>query len=184
MGVTVSPCNPGPFRRAAFRRVRSCRVGCRADQGAPNRVGSAGKHDISAAHAPQASAKAHQSRGLKREQPRGTGSLISIERTMSKAGTHGSPADRPIGDGSVIKPRTADQRGYTMECCSCGLRHRLDFSLNVNGNEVDPRKVRLELRVYRIDQPKDWLHAPAIKPPSTVAPTAFASQVTSRHVGP
>ncbi len=73
--------------------------------------------------------------------------------------------------GDLIKPKMAGQGGYLMECCDCGLVHRLDFTLNLNDEEIDPDKVRLELRVYRdeektaqaraaapYDPPAKWLH--------------------------
>jgi hypothetical protein len=62
-----------------------------------------------------------------------------------------SKADTPLGNGDLIKPRMADEGSYFMTCCDCSLVHRLDFTLNSNV-PVDPREIRLELRVYRDDQ--------------------------------
>lgn len=31
---------------------------------------------------------------------------------------------KPVKDGQWINPK---MRGYIMECCDCGLRHKLDF---------------------------------------------------------
>jgi hypothetical protein len=45
-----------------------------------------------------------------------------------------------IRDGQLIRPRMGADGGYHMECCDCGLVHRLDFSITENG---------LELRVFR-----------------------------------
>jgi hypothetical protein len=47
-----------------------------------------------------------------------------------------------VRDGEVIHPRMADHGGYQMECCGCGIVHRLDFSIGDRG---------LELRVYRVE---------------------------------
>ena len=45
-----------------------------------------------------------------------------------------------VKDGILILPRMSDKGGYYMECCSCELMHRLDFTI---------RDGKLELRVYR-----------------------------------
>jgi hypothetical protein len=58
----------------------------------------------------------------------------------------------PFKDGDLIRPRMAADGGYHMQCCDCGLVHRLDFTLNLNDVEIDPAKVRLELRVYRDEE--------------------------------
>ena len=42
--------------------------------------------------------------------------------------------------GSLIKPRMGADGGYFLECCDCGLTHRLDFS-------ITPENA-LEMRVY------------------------------------
>jgi hypothetical protein len=55
-------------------------------------------------------------------------------------------------DDELIRPRMASEGGYFMQCCSCGLVHRLDFSLNSNVGPADPREYRLELRVYRDEE--------------------------------
>jgi hypothetical protein len=60
---------------------------------------------------------------------------------------------KQIYEGDVIKPQMADEGGYLMECCHCGLVHRLDFTLNSNVGPVDPREIRLELRVH-LDEAK------------------------------
>jgi hypothetical protein len=93
---------------------------------------------------------------------------------------------KQVYKGDVIKPRMADEGGYIMECCDCSLVHRLDFSLNSNIGPVDPREIRLELRVYRdnektaearaarpavpYDPPDTWRYAgPKPRPPAPVA---------------
>jgi hypothetical protein len=48
--------------------------------------------------------------------------------------------EAPIRDGQLIRPRMAMEGGYHMECCDCGLVHRLDFSITPENG--------LELRVY------------------------------------
>jgi hypothetical protein len=45
-----------------------------------------------------------------------------------------------IGDGQLIRPRMGEDGGYHMECCDCGLVHRLDFSITPENG--------LELRVH------------------------------------
>ena len=61
--------------------------------------------------------------------------------------------EAPIRDGQLIRPRMANAGGYHMECCDCGLVHRLDFSNLMQGDvEADPRKVELVLRVFRDEE--------------------------------
>jgi hypothetical protein len=60
---------------------------------------------------------------------------------------------KPIKDGDLIRPSMAKDGAYFMECCDCGLVHRLDFSNLTQGDvEADPREVELVLRVYRDEQ--------------------------------
>jgi len=85
------------------------------------------------------------------------------------------PHQPSIGD-EIIKPKMAADGGYHMRCCDCGLVHRLDFTLTLNDVEVDPRKVRLELRVFR-DEEKTAIARGTI-------PGASSLGLISPHNGP
>jgi hypothetical protein len=54
--------------------------------------------------------------------------------------------EAPIRDGQLIRPRMGTDGGYHMECCDCGLVHRLDFSITPENG--------LELRVYKVCLPE------------------------------
>jgi hypothetical protein len=61
--------------------------------------------------------------------------------------------DAPIRDGQLIRPRMANDGGYFMECCDCGLVHKISFRNLMQGDvEADPREVELVLRVYRDEE--------------------------------
>ena len=50
---------------------------------------------------------------------------------------------KQIHAGDLIRPKMQDQGGYKMQCCDCGLVHRLDFTITEDDG--------LHLRVYRLD---------------------------------
>jgi len=58
---------------------------------------------------------------------------------------------KQVTDGEWVKPQMRD---YKMECCDCGLKHRLDF-LIVDGETQDVLNgTRVLFRAYRIGKPK------------------------------
>jgi hypothetical protein len=48
---------------------------------------------------------------------------------------------KQVKDGGLIRRKMAEDGGYLMACCDCGLMHRLDFTITTDDG--------LHLRVYR-----------------------------------
>jgi hypothetical protein len=55
-----------------------------------------------------------------------------------------------ISDNQWITPA----QGFIAECCSCGLRHRMEFAVFRKGKRLDLRKVEVRFRVRRLPRKK------------------------------
>jgi hypothetical protein len=45
-------------------------------------------------------------------------------------------------------------QGFIAECCSCGLRHRMEFAVFAKGRRLDGRKVTIKFRARRLPRRK------------------------------
>ena len=48
---------------------------------------------------------------------------------------------KKIQDGQWIKPQ---YENYTMQCCRCGLKHRMEFRVTLPGPGLEMRGFRIE----------------------------------------
>ena len=55
---------------------------------------------------------------------------------------------KPVKDGQWINPK---MRGYIMECCDCGLRHKLDFVVVDSKDENILNGGKVIFRAYRVN---------------------------------